>query len=274
MVDSLNQILTLITDYILYPFYGVDKLWGLLFLSVLGGVLLLLCYGKVSNQKAIKRVKRSIMASLFESVLYRQNLRLCLKAQWKMLLGGIKYFAIAIPPILVLMIPCVLMLAQMNLRYESNGLIVGKSALLKVKVEQAEKIDDIDLKYSENVDVTPRLRDLENKEVVWRLTPKDENNIDVAVVVAGTSEEYKQIIVVNDPSAKHLKSHFVKNPFEALLYPGNKRISNDSVISEIVVEYPGVSYKWLGINWHWLVLFLVVSIISGLIASKVFGVSV
>ena len=265
MVDSLNQILTLITDYVLYPFYGVDKLWGLLFLSVLGGVLLLLCYGKVSNQKAIKRVKRSIMASLSESVLYRQNLRLCLKAQWKMLLGGIKYFAIAIPPILVLMIPCILMLAQMNLRYESNGLIVGEPTLLKVKVEQAEKIDDIDLKYSENVDVTPRLRDLENKEVVWRLTPKDETNIDVAVVVAGTSEEYKQIIVVNDPSA---------NVFEALLYPGNKRIPDESVISEIVVEYPGVSYKWLGINWHWLVLFLVISIISGLIASKVFGVSV
>ena len=274
MVDSINQILTLITDYILFPFNSVAKLWGLLFLSVLGGVILLLFYGKVSNQKAIKRVKRKIMASLFESVLYRQNLRLCLKAQWQMLLGGIKYFAIAIPPILVLMIPCVLMLAQMNLRYESDGLIQDKATLLKVKVDQVEKIDSVELKYSDNVDVTPRLRDLENKEVVWRLTPKDENNIDVTVSVAGTSEEYQQNIVVNDPSAKHVINRFVKNPFEALLYPGNKKIQDDAVISEIVVEYPGVSYKWLGIKWHWLVLFLVISIISGLFASKIFGVAV
>lgn len=272
MIDSINYILTLITDYILLPFQGLSKVWGLIFLSVLAGVILLLCYGKVSNQNAIRSIKRKIMAAIYESVLYRRNLRLCLKAQWKMLCSGAVYFALAVPPIIVLMIPCILMLAQMNLRYESNGLYIGEPTLLRVKLDNAEALNTVGLETSENVSVTPALHDLREKEVVWRLTPQDKNPIDLKIT--NGSEEYKYFAVVDDVKAKHLPAHYERSWYNALLYPGLKKVPANSAISEISLAYPGVSYQFCGISWHWLVLFLIVSILSGLVAAKIFGVAV
>lgn len=272
MIDSFNNILTSITDLSLYPFRGVPKLWGLLFLSVVSGVLLLLCYGVISNQNGIRNIKRKIVAALFESVLYRHNLRICLAAQLRMLVGAAVYFAYAVPPIIVLMIPCLLMLAQFNLRYETDGLKVGEPALVRVKVDNETYLDTISLTTSENVDVTPRLRVLEDNEVIWRITPQDQNL--VTLEVSDGKNTYPQSVTVDNAMEAKIPAKQLKSPYVAVLYPGQALIPAESPISEIVIEYPSVSYKFCGIKWHWLVLFFVVSVLSGLLASKVFGIAV
>ena len=268
-VDKINSIVTVITDYLLAPVVGKDPLWGLLAYSVFCGVLLLLCYGKVSSQKRIKAVKKQIGAALLESVLYRKDVKTCLGAQFRMLIYGIKYFLIAVPPILVLMLPCILMLAQMNLRYDTRGL--NGEALLRVSLSDVDDLDRVTLKEAEGLSATPRLRIAEGREALWRISADKPLNLEVAL---DGGESVSLPLVLNDKTQDKIVAKKVKSPLEALLYPGAKTLAEDSAIDTITVQYPGVSYHFLGIEWHWLVLFLVVSIVAGLVASKVFGVAV
>jgi len=276
MIDSFNSFLTSVIDWILYPFSGCPKLWGLVYLSLLAGVLFLLCYGQVSNQKAIKNVKRKIFASLYESVLFRHDLKTCLKAQWRMLIGGAVYFCLAVPPIIVLMIPCVLLLAQINLRYDSNGLIPHQAAIIRVNVTEQVALNEIKLSLAgagaSTVEITPKLRDLENNEAVWRIVPTEKTSFEVNISLK--DETYSLPVVVESEKTLHLQSSLVKNMWESFFYPDRPRIPEKSLISAISVTYPSVDYNWLGISWNWLVLFFILSVISGLVAGKIFGISV
>jgi len=47
-----------------------------------------------------------------------------------------------------------------------------------------------------------------------------------------------------------------------------------SQVTELKIGYPPVRYQLLGIRMHWLVVFAVLSILSGLIASKIFRVEI
>ncbi len=157
-VDYFNAALVALMDAALWPFQGLSRLWGLLAVSLISGVILLLIYGRISNQDGIRRIKKKIGASLLEAVLYRHDLRTSLKAQGRMFVYGFVYFAYAVPPILILMVPCVLILAQLNLRYNSAGLPPGTPAILRVKVDNPNYLDSIALQAGGDAEVTPRLR--------------------------------------------------------------------------------------------------------------------
>ena len=274
-VIPLNSALTKAVDLALLPFAGVAPVWGLLALSLVSGVLLLLIYGRISNQAGIRRIKKGISAAMLEAVLYRHDIKICLRAQCRMFGCGFLYFAYAVPPIIVMMLPCVLLLAQLNLRYNTLGLPAGTSAILRVKVDNLNYIDTITIADAKGVDVTPRLRVRGTGEVLWRLTPRPSGGeAEVTLAVGNRGEAYAQKVALPSGATRPISAKIVKGWWWALLYPGEKPIPPASPISEISLSYPEARYGLLGLHWHWMVLFLVFSILSGLAGSKVFGVAV
>lgn len=273
VVGTLNSILTAVTDALLWPFAKLPPIWGLAALSLLSGVLLLLLYGRISNQAGIRRIKRKIGAALLEAVLYRHDVGLSLRAQLRMFGYGAVYFAYAVPPIIVLAVPCVLLLAQLNLRYNSSGLAAGRPAILRVELDNPNYLDSISLTEVRGVEVTPRLRIADESAVLWRVTPRDETAA-LTVVVDTNNEKHAQRVGLAKDRTQLLPARQVKQWWAGLLYPGMQLLPGASPIREISLAYPETRYRFLGLQWHWLVLFLVLSILSGLAASKVLGVAV
>lgn len=271
-MELFNSLATRIFDAVFFPLNLLGPSGSIIAISILAGIALLFVYGKVSNQKAIKKVKKGIAAGIYESVLFRNDLRVSLKAQGKMFLGGVKYFGLAIPPIIILSIPCLIILAQLNLRYGVRPLAEGESAIVSVGVKDDASLFSAELTAPEGVSVTPPLRDLDNHQVSWRLDAKTSLTTDITIKIADKTTTQK-IFVGEAPTKIPSETH--ASSWLQFFYPGSaipKELKD--LVTEIVIKYPAKEINVLGMNTDWLITFLVVSILAGIVGSKFLKVEI
>ena len=275
-METFNVIVTGIFTSLLSPFDGLAAIYGLLLISILSGVALAYIYGLISNQGALKRVKKRISAGIYESVIFRHDLLLSLKAQLGMFLGGLRYFMLAVPPLFILLIPSLVILAQLNLRYGVRPLRVGESAIITAKLNSDEPLFSTELVARDSgIKITPPLRDLDSNSVSWRvdvLETNNENRHPIDLVVNGISSP-KEIFSGKQPIM--LPSEIHSSPWWQFLYPGatvNPEIK--SVLNSVSITYPEQAQHLAGIELHWLAVFAIVSIASGLVASKLIGIEI
>jgi hypothetical protein len=186
---------------------------------------------------------------------------------------GFRYFAYAVPPIAILAVPCVLILAQLNARYDVQPLKVGERATIRLRLADPQIMQTVDLKTNEALAVvTPALHIIDDKEVLWQVEPRQRGQADIAVTV-GDRELFSQKVYSGE-RAEIIPSRRVKHWLSALLYPGEAVLDPASPVAELIIEYPAMRYSFLGVGFHWLVVFLIVSIVAGLVASRVFRVEI
>ena len=277
-MEHVNLVITSLFTALLSPFSPLSPIWGLLAISLAAGVLLALLYGKLSNQRALKKVKRSISAGIFESVLFRHDLKTSLKAQAAMLWGGVKYFSLAIPPILVLIIPSVVVLAQLNLRYGARALQSGEVAVVTLRMKNEDALFEAEVTAPQGVDITPPLRDLDHLEVSWRIdnrrsiTMASPSTSWLAISVAGASAS-QPLYLKSQPALLPTQLH--TNPWWQFLYPGGSVPETlRAYVSSISITYPEQVMSLSGVHTNWLVLFALVSIVAGFVASRIFGIEI
>ncbi len=275
-METINSLVTALFTLALKPLAGVDAVWSVVAVSIVAGVVLALAYGKLSNQNGLKRVKRYITSGMYESVIFRHDLRLSLGAQARMLLGGLRYVALAIPPILILLIPSILILAQLNSRFGYRPLNPGEKTVVTLKAISDDLLFESELKSSVGLEISPPVRDLDQRSVTWRidtpttLSPKAAQLFELSVA----GETSAQPIYIGDRPAL-IATLTSRSFFDQLLYPGSALPSNLAKdIESISVEYPQAALSLAGLNTNWLALFALISITSGLVASRVFGIEV
>ncbi len=267
--------MTTLFDLLLLPFNGFAPGWGLVALSAVSGVIFLLIYGRCSNQAKLREVKRNIGATLLETVLFRRDFGLCLQAQGRLFGLACRYLFLAVPPIVILAIPGLIILAQLNLRYGVRPLQLGEHALLKVRLERVAEVDRVVLSTSPGIHATAPVRIRSTGEVVWRLdavaisAPQQ-----VVVRVAGASAELQKLIFTAPTQPVAARAYNVNSWWRWLFYPGETLLDGKQGLTELVVSYPPAQYRLLGYEIHWLVTFLVVSLLSGLVAAKVFRIEI
>lgn len=275
-MESFNSLITTLFSFLLSPFAGLQALWGLLAVSVVAGVILVIIYGKISNQAALKRVKKRITAGIYESVLFRHDLPTSLRAQGGMLLGGVRYFALAVPPLIVLLIPSLVILAQLNLRYGARALQRGEHAVVTVNVANEDALFSTELSATDTtVQVTPPLRDLDAQSVSWRVDATQTQAITPATLTLAVNgvQVHEPLFTGQQPAILPTAQH--TSPWWQLLYPGASLPQElRSQVRSITVTYPEQELSVAGITVHWLLLFVVVSIVAGLVASKAIGIEV
>jgi hypothetical protein len=275
-MESFNSLVTKIFSAALMPLAGFQALWGLLAVSIVAGVILVYIYGKISNQAALKRVKKRITAGIYESVLFRHDLPTSLRAQGGMLVGGVRYFALAVPPLIVLLIPSLVILAQLNLRYGARALQPGEHAVVTVSLANEDALFSTELSAQDaTVQVTPPLRDLDAQSVSWRVdASKAQATSPATLALAVNGVQVNEPLFTGQqpailPTAQHT------SPWWQLLYPGASLPQElRSQVRSITVTYPEQELSVAGITVHWLLLFVVVSIVAGLVASKAIGIEV
>jgi hypothetical protein len=271
IIDVIQKITTKFVDLLLIPFSRLNPDWGLIFISALSGVLLIFVYGLVSNQNAIKNVKRKISASLLEVILYRHDIGQCLKAQGRMLWGGAKYFFLAVPPLIILMIPCTLILAQLNLRYEERPLKKGENLILTAKVADPESLMQTWLEVSPGLKSSEPLRVSEDKEIIWKVNAVESGKQSVKIINTAKAPLEKSVYVENLEAP--LYSKLYNSWLWTVLYPReNPAFEKD--FSEIKLSYPKGEHHLFSLKLHWIIIFFIVSLISGLVAAKFFKIEV
>jgi len=255
----------------------------MIFISLLTALLMLFIFRFTSNQEGIRQVKNKIKAHLLELRLFKDSLSISFKAQGNILRYNLKYISYSAKPLLVMIIPLILILIQLNLWFGYEALTPGQETILKVKLEEGQNPLDINLSLEPSTGFniqTPPLRVEEEREINWRLQAREKGVHDLTLIV-NSQRITKKLAVGQKPLSKISPLKARRNFINELINPGEAPVPGDLRIKTIEVKYPVKDMKLFGWNipWllglpPWLIVYFALSIILGFAFKGFFKVEI
>lgn len=233
-------------------------------------------FGKVSNQDAIKLTRSRMGAELIALRLFKDDLRVFFRIQYQILIWTLRYLRQSIVPMIILMIPVVMILIQLNLHYAMRPLGVGEQTLVNVIVRDAGSLTEgaeIVLHAGAEIEIeTAGVRVPKTREISWRVRGNSPGDLDLVVKVGEESVTKTMSVGSRDEGVSSLRTgeHWLTN----LLYPGEAPIPKQSAIESIEILYPDLDISIFGWGMDWLILFFVLSMVFGFSFKGVLGVQI
>ncbi len=274
-MQAINGALNFVFDLLLLAFLGLPPLVELSVISVIFAVIALLVFKKISNQKGIRAAKDKIIAHLLEVLLYQENMRVVLLAQVKILRYNLAYLGHNSVPMMVLVLPFVFVVMNLDPRYRYDPVEPGETATITATLREGVSFDDLDanLEVPDGVDVgigpvrAPKIRTVD-----WTVRADEAGVYPLRVVVDGEAVE-KRLVV--GERVKMLAPKRESRPLWLLANPGEPPIPASSPVEIIAIDYErSQTIPVLGIDMHYLVVFLIVSLVFGFAIKGVLGVEI
>jgi hypothetical protein len=287
-MSYLNALLVPVFDFLLTPFRLMPPLVGLVVVSLVTAVGMLVVFRRTSDQQKLSAVKRSIHASLFEIRLFNDDLRAILRAQSEILRHNATYLRLSMMPMLWVIAPLVLVIAQLQFHYGYTAIHPGQPVLVKAQLRDAggrgasavvpaaaeaggKESAVAVLEAPEGIQVeTPTVWLPAASEVIWRIAPKAAGEYELRVHVG--NETQNKTIVVNSAVTRRSPFRLQAGFLNEVLYPSEAPLPRDSAISAITVGYSEGNIDVFGWELHWMVVFFALSIIFAFALRKPFGV--
>jgi uncharacterized membrane protein (DUF106 family) len=276
-MSYLNQALRLLFDAILFPFRGMPEIVGLALLSAAVGVMALLIFKHTSNQEALEVVKAKIHAGLFEIRLFNDDLRAILRAQGSILRHNLTYIRHALIPLLWMIPPFVLIVAQMQFLYGYTGLEPGASAVLRVEVAAealaGEEKPEISVATPDGLELrSPSVWAPDLREMAWLIAGDEPGAYDLEIGFGDRS--WTKRVVIGDAFARRAPERLEGTFLNQLLYPAEAPLPKAGPIRAIRVAYPGHDVAFLGLGMNWIWWFLILSIVFAFALRNRLGVTI
>ncbi|MFQ5490152.1 MAG: hypothetical protein ACE5GE_05460 [Phycisphaerae bacterium] len=268
---AINNILVTLFDGVYAALGAVHPAVPLGVLSAFFGLVALLVIRYCSNQRAVAAVKDRIKAHLLAIKLYKDELPVMFRSLAGVMLSALKLQGLMLPPLLVMLIPMVLVCAQMAGRQEWRPLRPGErtTVLLTLKPDAADFLLDVQARAPEGVSLTDRVRTRANKEVAWNVQADRSGRYAVTFTVGG--ETVTKDVVVGDPLQRVSPKRHQGGLIDSVLYACEPPLASTSLVQSIELKLPELDSILYGSTW-WVVWFLVLSIAVALIFKPIFGV--
>lgn len=290
-MSAFNTVFSKFFDLVLYPFHKMSVWIGMLLISLLTGLLMLVIFRYASNQEGIKNTKDKIKAHLLEIRLFSDNLGVTMKAQGNILRANLKYMGYAFKPLLIMIIPLILILIQMNFWFGYNSLSPIEPFLVKIKLEKGYNPMEVDIQLETppalTIETLP-LRIVEDNEINWRMSAKETGTHELQIHVAGHTLSKKVTVdkaAADKPLSKLSPKKLKGNAVEILLHPAEAPIDKSIPIKSVEITYPERLMSVLGLTIpsfslfgslvpSWLIVFFILSIIFGFAFKGIMGVEI
>lgn len=267
------NVINKVFSILFYPFDNLDPAWGMIWVSLLAGILMLIVFRFTSNQEGIKKSKAKVSAYILEMRLFNHDLGKMLAALGKTLAANILYLRYMIVPIIVIIIPVIIILIEVSYRYEHRPLRPDEHVIVKAVLKPRLPVVEtrVSLQVPEDIKIeTPELRIKSSNEVDWRISAQKRGVYQLHFLVNGKLFE-KNLHVGNELAA--LSTKRIGSSFYAfLLNHSEPELSNDSPFVSLQIKYPERSLSIMGLKLHWIVWFFIFSVIFGFAFKSVFKV--
>jgi len=278
-VHYLNIIAGILVEGLLWPFRSLHPYWGLAAISLATGIFFLMVFKWTSNQEALAVAKGRLKAHLLELRLFRHDMVLTLRAQRDLFLANLVYLRHTLRPILVLIVPVVLLLVQLDARYGVRPLEVGETVLLRVSLDDdALAGGEPRLALPEGLTQdSPPLRIPVEGEVDWRLRASAPGAHRVGLEMDGVVVEKRLRVGGALPalSSRVTRAGFLSLLLDPVANAAERPLPAGSSVRSVSLDYPSrPSPRILGFRVHWLVFFLVLSILPAYAVKGLVGVEV
>ena len=273
VVEFVNRCLVFAFSLLLRPFGGIDPIWPLLMVSFLTGLAMLWVFGRVSNQGRIRRVKKGIQGSLLGVRLFQHNVRVVLGLQGRIFRETLTYLKHSLFPMLVVIPPLLVIVIQLNLHFERAPLPLGSSAIVKARLAPGWDLEQkMELVVSDGVTVeTPPVRIVANNEVSWRVRAERAGRHKLRIQVGEDTVE-KELYAGERWGA--VSPFRTRSLLHLIQFPGEAPIPPNSRVEAVGVSYPQLPLEILGWDFHWLVLFFLLSVASAFVLRGPLGVEI
>ena len=259
-------LVTSLLSALFSPFQYVPERPGIIFLALVTGVVTHFIFDRVGNQAKIGAVKKQIGSCLLEMRVFGHDLRLILRAQWRLFAGLLRYVGLYILPTVAAVLPILLILPHVDALYGHTPLSPGDAAILSVTIEGAPErgvtLQAEGTAGSEAFEIeTPALHIPSEGKVEWRVRAKRGGQAALQVTLPGSGAHRCGRLLVGAAEARMSPWTLPDGAAEHFLHPGEPPLPKDSPIHSTHIKYPVNTISLFGYAVHWLVAYCVLAII-------------
>jgi len=252
---------------------GLDRpMLLVLMLSLVVGLLMVLVFRYASDQKAIRVAKNQLKAHLLAVRLFQDQLPVVLRSYARLVgtTGG--YLRLACTPLILVTLPLAFLVVQLDRYLAWTPVPVGQQFMVKAHTAGADSAAP-GLRLPAGISATsPALHIPEDKEVIWRVVAERNGEYDLDVSYGG--ESFSKRVVISSGLARlspvRLQDHF----WERLLLSSEPPLPPNSHLVSIEVVYPPRSIRFAGLDWNWIWLFLILSLVAGLLFKTILRIEI
>jgi hypothetical protein len=270
----LNVVANKLGEWLLAPIADLPGWLSASIVAVTTGVLLLVLFKYTSNQKAIKRVRDDINANLLALKLFKDNVRLTIGAQGRLVLGAARLLVLALVPMLVMLVPVTLLLGQLSLWYRQRPLRVGEEAVVTVALngDAGAVFPSVMLSAPGEVEtLMGPVRIFSKREVCWNIKAQGSGYHRLTVQVAAEAAEKELAVGDGFMRVSARRPAWVWS--DTVMYPAESPCSPNSAIRSIQIAYPERLGRASGTN-HWVIFWFVISLVAAFCFRRVLRVNV
>jgi hypothetical protein len=152
--------------------------------------------------------------------------------------------------------------------------VPGRAFLVKVRAGNTEILDDVSLSLPPEMTTTaPAVHVPADNEVLWRIAAEKEGRYNITVAAAG--QNFSKEVVVSSSNLLRVSSMRMQGRFwERMLTSGEPALPQNSPIRSVEVNYPSRSIRFVGLEWNWIWLFFVLSLVVGFFFKTVLKIEI
>ena len=239
-------------------------------IGMANGLAALWVFARLSDQKRIEIAKRKLRAHLYAFRLFVDEPALIFRAQKQLLIWNGRYLALVLVPAIIIGIPTLVLLMQLDAVYGRRTLAAGESAIVTAHFDTATDLRLISpMLEGRGVEVeTPPVRIASQHQVSWRVRAASDASGSLLLRVPKTKAS-KTVQV--GPGLRYLSVRRVASVVDWLRYPAEAPFPAGDV-QWIEVSYPDAKIYIFGVGMHWLLWFSIVCLITMLVFRRRFGV--
>ncbi len=259
LIVHINALVGRCADILLAPIGLLPGWLSATVLAAVTGVLMLVVFKYTSNQQAVRNARNQIKANLLALSLFKDDVRVSLRAQSRILTEACRLMLLAIVPILVMTAPMCLLLAQMALWYQARPLRVGEEAVLTVQVAEngPNRVSAVSFQLSSAIEVVAGPVRVDDRRIIcWNIRAREPGTHKLVFDAAGQMVDKE--LVVGDGYLPVSLRRPNWDWWEILLHPREAPFASDSVVQSIEIAYPQRT-SWTSGSGTWLIYWFVTS---------------
>ncbi len=261
---TLNRVIGAMVDGLLLPFRGLPAAVGLTVISVLAAVGMLLVFKATSDQPRLAATKRRIQAAILEIRLLNEDPRFVLAAQRDALRHSLAYLRLTLVPLLWMALPLLTLMAHLQAYYGYRGLVVGETAIVKATWGEGDSVARMpSLEGDGGVVVqTPVLWIPSQREADWRVAATAPGEQELRLRLGDAV--WTKTVLVSSSLGRRSARRPSASLLDQLLYPSEPPLAGGATVAAIEVTYPAGEVSLLGWETHWIIAFLILTLLAAL----------